>query len=247
MKIITLNIWGGQIKEELLRFFKKYESIDVFLLQEVYHNATEKTAWGPKSKEIFREIGEVLQDHKGYFAPAEAGEWGLAAFVKKTIQIKEYGDVFVYRYKDAMVNKDGALLGKNLQYLIVRENDKEHAILNFHGLWNGKGKLDSEDRLNQSKKIVDFVRTLSHDLVLCGDFNLRPDTQSLKMIENELNLKNLISMHGITSTRTSHYQKSEKFADYIFVSKGVQVNDFKILPDEASDHAALYLDFDIPR
>ncbi len=63
------------------------------------------------------------------------------------------------------------------------------------------------------------------------------------MIERELGLENLITKYGVTSTRTSLYTRSdEKFADYIFVSKGVDVKDFKVMPDEVSDHAALYLE-----
>ena len=38
------------------------------------------------------------------------------------------------------------------------------------------------------------------------------------------------------------YTKQEKFADYTFVSKEVNVVDFKILPEEVSDHAAMFID-----
>jgi endonuclease/exonuclease/phosphatase family metal-dependent hydrolase len=43
----------------------------------------------------------------------------------------------------------------------------------------------------------------------------------------------------------SFYEKPEKFADYMFVSKGIAVRDFQVLPDEVSDHAPLFLDFDL--
>ena len=32
------------------------------------------------------------------------------------------------------------------------------------------------------------------------------------------------------------------FADYIFVSKDIKVKDFKVLPDEVSDHLALSIE-----
>jgi endonuclease/exonuclease/phosphatase family metal-dependent hydrolase len=78
---------------------------------------------------------------------------------------------------------------------------------------------------------------------LCGDFNLPPNTKSLAMFE-EFGLRNLISEYKINSTRTSFYTKEEKFADYIFVSNGIKVNDFSVLPDEVSDHAPLFIDFE---
>ncbi len=35
-----------------------------------------------------------------------------------------------------------------------------------------------------------------------------------------------------------------RIADYALVSPDVAVVDFKVLPDEVSDHAAMYLDFE---
>ena len=55
-------------------------------------------------------------------------------------------------------------------------------------------------------------------------------------------MKNLIKEYNIQSTRTSLYEKSEKFADYVFVSPEIVVKDFKLLPDEVSDHLALFLE-----
>ena len=58
-----------------------------------------------------------------------------------------------------------------------------------------------------------------------------------------LPMKNLILEHKITSTRTSFYTKDIKFADFIFVDNKVEVIDFKVLPDEVSDHNPIYLEF----
>jgi hypothetical protein len=60
----------------------------------------------------------------------------------------------------------------------------------------------------------------------------------------EAGLRNLIKGYGITSTRTSLYKKEHRFADYTFVSENISVIDFKILPEEVSDHNAMYLDFE---
>ena len=113
--------------------------------------------------------------------------------------------------------------------------------MNVHGLWNGRGKTDTEDRLSQSSKIKEFMSTVAARKILCGDFNLKPDTQSLKMLSEDM--QNLIEMHQVTSTRTSFYPKAERFADYIFTSKDVSVNHFEVLKDEVSDHAPLLVEF----
>ena len=74
------------------------------------------------------------------------------------------------------------------------------------------------------------------------NFNLLPDTESIKKFERA-GLKNLIREYNITSTRTSYYTRPEKHADYAFVSDGIEVKDFKILPDKISDHAPMSLEF----
>jgi hypothetical protein len=148
MKLISLNIWGGRIGDKLEDFFKRNNDVDIFLLQEVYHNASEKTNFdGLARNEIFSEINAILSSHHGYFAATEADEFGLAIFIKKEIVVEESGDIFVYRFKNAMVEKDGRTLGRNLQYLKVRTHKGLLNILNFHGLWNGQGKTDTSDRL----------------------------------------------------------------------------------------------------
>lgn len=133
---------------------------------------------------------------------------------------------------------------KNIQYILTERNGKRLNIVNFHGLWNGKGKTDSDSRIAQSKEIVTFLKTLSGEIVLCGDFNLKPDTESLKIIE-EFGFRNLIREYGVTSTRTSLYKKEERFADYMLVTSGVKVLDFKVLPDEVSDHNAMFVEFEL--
>ncbi|MCX6712734.1 MAG: endonuclease/exonuclease/phosphatase family protein, partial [Candidatus Vogelbacteria bacterium] len=102
---------------------------------------------------------------------------------------------------------------------------------------------DTLERLEQSRKIKAFMDSVDSPKILCGDFNLLPDTESLKIIEG--GLRNLIREYGVTSTRTSFYTKPDKFADYVFVSPEIKVVDFKVLPDEVSDHSPLLLEFEV--
>lgn len=244
MKIICLNIWGGIVGDTLLDFFEQNQDVDVFCLQEVMHEATEWTVWDTRAnKNVLNQIRVVLPDHIAYFRPAEhKGEWGLALFAKKTIDIEIEGETFVHLHRDSMKEKDALTVGKNLQWVTLK--DRNLTICNFLGIWNGQGKTDTEDRLNQSKNIINTLKSFDTEIVLCGDFNLLPETKSLQMIKEDLDLRDLVHEHNISSTRTSYYTKEPKFADYIFVSKGVAVKDFKVLPDEVSDHAPMYLEIE---
>ena len=187
-----------------------------------------------------KEISEVLPNHVAFFRPHHGDNYGLLMLVNKNLAIMEEGEVFVYKEKGYVAKGDAGNHARNIQYVTVESMTGPIIVINFHGLWNGKGKTDTEDRIQQSKNILEFISKLNGEHILCGDFNLLPHTESIKLFEKE-GLRNLIKEYEISSTRTSFYTKPEKYADYIFVTKGLHVKDFKVLPDEVSDHAPLLI------
>jgi endonuclease/exonuclease/phosphatase family metal-dependent hydrolase len=253
MKILCLNIWGGRAgQEKLLDFFESHrDDIDIFCLQEVWsapYKDFEGTLAGGKPidhsqilTEAVAEITKRLPNHTHYFKAQFLENYGLMMLIRNDITVLREGDIFVHKHKGFIPNGDIGHCARNLQYVTILENGKEVTMLNFHGLWNGQGKTDSEERLTQSRNITSFISTLTTDIILMGDLNLLPDTESLHMIEDS-GLRNLITEYGIQSTRTSFYEKPIKIADYAFVSPGVTVLDFRVLPDEVSDHSPLLLE-----
>ena len=242
MKIISLNTWAGVVLEPLLNFFKQNNDIDIFCLQEIYYKAEGKTERHPTldmKLDLFDRVENVLKDtHVGYFRPAHKDYYGQAIFIKKGISVEEEGDIFIYENTSP---KGRGGHSRNLQYIRLRVNGKAVLVCNLHGLWNGMGKTDTEDRLEQGKRIRDFLAQRTEYKIVVGDFNLNPDTESLSLAAT--GLKNLVKEFGITSTRTSFYDKAEKFADYALVSPEIDIKEFKVLPDEVSDHSPLYLEF----
>ncbi|TSC82310.1 MAG: hypothetical protein G01um101420_474 [Parcubacteria group bacterium Gr01-1014_20] len=251
MTLTSLNTWGARAgKENLLKFFKDHRDTDVFCLQEIWNGGEHmegKMAGGAKLKNItfrlFEDIGKTLTGHIGFFRPHFGDHYGLAIFVKKDLKILEEGEIFVYRERGYFSSEEPGNHARNIQFVTLRMPQGVRTMVNFHGLWNGGGKFDSPERLTQSDKIVEFLKNLTDPFVLCGDFNLLPETKSLKKLE-VFGLRNLIKEYGFSSTRTKFYTKEHRFADYALASKGIRVKDFKVLPDEVSDHSPLYLDFE---
>lgn len=253
MKILSLNTWGGRAgKEKLLNFIASHANdIDIFCLQEVWsapydhHEGTLAGGREIRHENIMvyavKEISDVLPNHEYFFHPHYLENYGLMMLVRKGIELIGLGDVFVYKERGHIPEGDIGNHARNIQYVTLEREEKKTTIINFHGLWNGKGKGDTEDRLTQSRNIVEFIKTIEGEVVLCGDFNLLPDTESIKILEGA-GLRNLIRENNITSTRTSFYTKPEKFADYTFVSLGIEVKNFTVLPDEVSDHAPMLID-----
>jgi endonuclease/exonuclease/phosphatase family metal-dependent hydrolase len=253
MKIVTLNTWGGRAgKDLLLSFFEEHKNdIDVFCLQEIWsaphtHLDGHDAGGVPiDHKNIMthgmQDKSETLSEHVGYFRPHFGDNYGLMMFVRKGLEVIAEGEIFVYKEKGYVPDGDLGNHARNIQHITLLINNNPVTIINFHGLWNGNGKTDTEDRLNQSKNIIKFIDSLNSECVFCGDFNLLPHNKSIKLFE-EYGLTNLIKENEVQSTRTSFYTKPEKYADYIFVSKGISVKDFKVMPDEVSDHLPLYLE-----
>ncbi len=243
MKIITLNTWGGRLHDSFIAFLENYNDTDIFCFQEVYDNAHGKdTIWKGANFESLDLIKDTLKNHVVTYHPHLGDWWGLACATKKEINIISQGEHFVHKEKGWCIEEEcKGFTAKNIQYVTFSYRETLLTVINFHGLWNGKGKDDTEERIMQSQKIIDFIKTLKGEVVLCGDFNLNPHTESITMLE-DFGLVNLVKQYGITSTRTSYYAKEGKFADYIFVSKGVSVKDFQVLPEEVSDHAPLFLE-----
>jgi|SRR5579883_3407734 len=241
MKLITLNIWGGHIRNPLLDFIASHQDIDIFCFQEVYHNAKEKISNEDRklSLNIFAELQGLLPEHIGFFRPAVENIFGVATFIKKKINVMEEGDITIHHNPN--YPGSGPTHSRNLQWVKCCIDNQVFSVLNVHGLWNGRGKTDTPERIAQSQKIRNFMDEINTSKIICGDFNLRPDTESMKIIEHGMN--NLVKLHHINSTRTSFYPKPEKFADYILTSPDIAVNTFEVMKEEVSDHAPLLLDF----
>ncbi len=242
MKLITLNIWGGHLRNPLLKFIHEHRSVDIFCLQEVYYNAHRTIVDKERelSLNIFSDLQKLLPEHHAIFKPAVENVYGIAMLIKNSIDIIGEGEINIHQkqhYPGIGLNHD-----RNLQWVECELNNKIYSVLNVHGLWNGKGKKDNPERINQSHRIRHFMDTINTPKILCGDFNLRPDTESMNILEQGMN--NLITSHHIRSTRTRFYSKEEKFADYILTSPEITVNQFIVMKDEVSDHSPLFIDFD---
>jgi endonuclease/exonuclease/phosphatase family metal-dependent hydrolase len=115
-------------------------------------------------------------------------------------------------------------------------------IINLHGAWQPKSKKqDTPERLIQSRILRNLSKGKEHKTVLIGDFNLMPDTESVRLLEKKYT--NLIIKYGIKSTRTAVYDDvSLPFADYAFAGSDLEVSDFQVhLEPIFSDHGFMTL------
>jgi endonuclease/exonuclease/phosphatase family metal-dependent hydrolase len=119
-------------------------------------------------------------------------------------------------------------------------------ICNVHGIAKPGNKLDSVGRLRQSKELIDFFNDKKGMKIIGGDFNLLPDTKSIKTFE-ENGYRNLVKEFKIDTTR-NHYSwdkypdTKQYYADYVFVPQDTSINTFEVIKNEISDHLPLILE-----
>lgn len=257
--LLSLNIWGGKLAKDLETFIEQQkDTIDIFCFQEVFH--TDAVAeWSGEAKiNILNDLRSILaDDFVMLYHPAARNcdyenrttnntvEYGLCSFVRaEKFKIHGSGERYVFKTKYAGAEgREMGLNNRNVQYLELEYAEKEFVVLNFHGLWTDGGKDDTDERLLQSQKVRDVMCRYNQPMILCGDFNLSPHTQSMAILETDL--RNLIKEYDVRNTRSSHYTKENRFADYILISNEITVHEFKVLEDEVSDHLPLRLSFSL--
>ena len=115
----------------------------------------------------------------------------------------------------------------------------------MHGLRDQNGKMDTPERAQQARKLLDMSRCLAEpdDLtVICGDFNVEPDSETLSIL-GSTGLTELVTARGFNSTRTSQYKKPGRYADYMLIDQEDAIRGFDVIRDpEVSDHCPLVLE-----
>ncbi|MDP2638198.1 MAG: endonuclease/exonuclease/phosphatase family protein [Candidatus Levybacteria bacterium] len=257
MKLISLNIWGGKIYQPLLSFIEdQSKTTDIFCFQEILRSNSSISESSGYKTNVLSDLTNILKDFNGYFAKTFNGydmvklvdfnlDFGIAIFVKKPVTVMLHKEALIHHVNKGVVRRDGYYeTSRGIQSIQIKFDNKIFNIYNLHGIWTPDfegGKEDNEDKLKQSRKIEQFMQKDIGGKILAGDFNLNPDTRSLKILEK--NLKNLIKEYRVKTTRSSFYTRKYKFADYILVSPEIEIIDFKVPNIAVSDHLPMILEF----
>src|SRR3989344_8793032 len=201
MRLISLNIWGGKLYGPLMEFISEIKKdTDIFCFQELFFgNKPGEDVNGARAN-IAEEIENVLPDFNIYSYLAPEGSFfvgkktlspiGQAIFSRENLSVTDKGGFYTH---NPVTNHSGIF-----QYIKIKTDKNEFIIGNLHGLWLPTGKLDNPERIKQSEMIIDLYATRKGKKIICGDFNIRPETESIAMFNRDF--KNLIKEFGINST-----------------------------------------------
>lgn len=241
MKILQLNVWGGKLEKQIVDLLNR-EDADVVCLQEVIDMTGHDSF-------LFEDLGEIrsktgyeyfsFNAQFGYNFMNRKAKSGLVIFSK--VPFLETDSLFTrLEYIDDFDIADTDYNIRSLQRGTLENLGRAVHILNHHGHHVPDHKNGNEETMRQCKMIVDYVEKLDGPVVLCGDFNLTPESESLELINKVL--VNHAKERGVLTTRTPLTHKTE-VCDYIFTSPDLEIKNFQVLDDIASDHKALTIEF----
>ncbi|MCA9318025.1 endonuclease/exonuclease/phosphatase family protein [Candidatus Saccharibacteria bacterium] len=243
MKLMTLNVWQGRLERVLLKHLEQ-QNFDFACMQEAVD-------YGGKTGGIissYSTIGKSLRLDHQFFSPLNATKFGKneisfgnVIYSKLPFTLSENTFTRGSYKADFDFDEDDYNI-RALQHVALGVEGKKLHILNHHGHHIDAHKLGDDETLRQTSMIIDYIKKLDGAVILCGDFNLSPESESIKQFDSVL--KNLSVDYSLETTRSLLTYKNE-VCDYIFVNDEVDIQDFSMDQTIISDHNALILDFEL--
>lgn len=240
LSFLQLNIQQGKYVKVLFDFLKK-NRFDIINLQEtptqVFEDALSQLSYKGELALLF----DITQNV--HFKWGNATLYSPELLLKRKI-ITELRDKYEPMPQNEGV-EDIVDITKNILHTEFEIGGKNLSVLNTHLAW-GPNPTDRPYKLEQGKRLVDYVKTIQGNFILSGDFNVTPDSQIVQSL-NSL-ATNHITKHNITNTlnprlhRVKNLFPSGHAVDYIYTSPDIKTENFEVVKDDLSDHFALRID-----
>lgn len=266
MLLLSLNVALFETNNNDLYKFLIQQQPDIVCLQEVANSSdplvnqdylSKKTVDQATKKlkySFFSPTWQIRGFHQKNFHQKENFDFDFGGFVRSGNYIKsrfkfsKKASIFVGQNTKIKV-LDWSIWPKNqskaVQVVDIELPDlKKIRILNYHGIWT-KEKIGNEETLQACQKINQLAKEVNYPVIIVGDFNLFPDSESMKVFKD---FTSLVDTHNIQTTRPKSNELSHlkrNVVDFILVSKGIKVNSFTVLDSDVSDHLPLILDFNL--
>jgi endonuclease/exonuclease/phosphatase family metal-dependent hydrolase len=258
-KLICLNIGIKIDNANAVVNFLAEQDADIVCLQEVANPIENSVKNIFRSKEIIKKaLGKTypyryfspLWQSRGFTSLDFGGFIEQGNYILSKLPINKAETAFFHKeYKKVSDWKEMNFYtedhGRALQTVELDCNGKKLCIMNIHGIWTA-------DKIGDSRTIaeINFILNKCSDndtpTIVAGDFNLLPETDSIKLIDNKMT--NLISQNEIQTTRPEFKNSMEEgnnIVDYVFINNKIQSSKFEVPNIAISDHLPLILEFEL--
>ncbi len=242
-KFLCLNLWeGGKLFDEVLAFIR-IEQPDVIAFQEVCDGHDPLWERNFRSMEVLRkELAYPFDDFAPCFVKhGPSGKVVVGNAIFSRFPILDRGVTFFdipFGERPEETEAFYPITPRNLQRVALDINGESVQIFNTQGIWGTDGR-DHARRLEMGRVIADEVSRYPR-VVLAGDFNVNPDTQTITQIERHLSS---VFKEELESTFNMQHKTNPNFAtavvDMIFVSPTLRVSAHTCPAANVSDHLPL--------
>lgn len=244
LKVVQLNLYKGKWLEEASSFLKGQDA-DLITLQEVsvgdvsYYRDKNVNQFDFLKKElglfgVFHASIEFLDSSNSVFGNAVLSKFEIVEH--KVIPFCTFRPVTL----DEFSNNTGDVWSKLPRHILdatLNVNGHNVHTMSLHARRTVK-PVDSEESLKHSRILVEHIKSLSDEpFIVGGDFNLPPETQFIKNVEQVA--CNLVDPAKFKQTLNSrrHFLKDDGFViDYIFTSKQFVARKVDVPDVDISDH-----------
>ncbi len=243
MKLMSLNVWQGRLERVLLKHLEN-QTFDFVCMQE-------GVDYSGKSLGLvssYQTIGKSLNLDNQFFSKLISTKLGGKDMVfgnvtYSNVPFSQTSTIFTRgEHKEDYDFDNDDYNVRAFQHVLIELDNKKLNILNHHGHHIDSHKLGDEETRRQVTQIADYIKELEGAVILCGDFNLSPESESIRLLDKSL--RNLAVENSLSTTRSKLTYKKE-VCDYIFVNEMVKINDFSMDDTIISDHNALIIDFEL--
>lgn len=265
MFLLSLNVALFETNNEKLYQFLLKQDPDIVCLQEIAHSLDPNVDPAFLSKDyvdkatnnlkysFFSPTWMIKNFHQKNFHQQENFDFDFGGFlksgnyIKSRFRILKKTNIFMTNKNIKVTDWSGwpERQSKAVQVVDLALPKSKLRILNYHGIWT-KEKIGNQSTLKACQKINKLAKEVDYPVIITGDFNLFPDTESMKVFKDSF--ISLVDKHQIRTTRPKTNELShleQNVVDYIFVTRGIKVNSFQVLDTDVSDHLPLILDFDL--
>ncbi len=267
IKLFHLNIFQGKFLSEIISFLQQ-SSFDILQFQEVTGGVLSRGGvWtGPRGGltqpnehtvgvDCFGTLKKRLL-YQGVMVKTigkkndPSSYYANATFYRQHLQLLEKKEIFLKAYMEMgheFIPADKAPRAALITKFII--NEKPYYFVNTHLAW-GPTPDDQPYKLEQAKKLYEYVKALDAPFVLTGDFNLTENSQVVRWFEGIG--RNLIKEYNIVNTLNPRIHAAKTLfpkglaVDYAFAHQSLKVVDFSLVdaPD-LSDHFGFMLTLDL--
>ncbi|MBI5122546.1 hypothetical protein HZA75_01680 [Candidatus Roizmanbacteria bacterium] len=256
ISILQLNINADNFWSKLIPFLKSSD-FDILNLQEV---CGKDTFSGNIQcvRDCYEDLNNLLTDRyqskltiAQRYTSSPTSYMGNATFYKKDFQLLEQNIIYLHKRNNPFPenSEKHEEAGRNFLHLKLKIGDKTISLINTHLAW-AKTTIERPHQTAQGEVLLNYLKTIAEPFILTGDFNLDPQQPLIQKL-NSLAL-NLTTENNIVNTLNERTHRAKVLfppgaaVDYIYITKDLKVNKFKVLKDlDLSDHLALTAEIEI--